>query len=157
MTRIILVFAIAVMTPTSIAETLTFHPFRIEVESGWVHEVESGAATPTGFGPKISIYSPDSRSALTIRTMDAPAEVSAEALRNMTNVDPSISLVWRDWGDYAGYQYDYSEGNTFYRTWWLARGAEMIFVTYDSAADPNNIEMELVDRMVDSLGHLDQP
>ena len=80
MIRIILAFAVFTAASTTVAETLHFSSFRIEMESGWVHEVESGAATQNSFGPKISIYSPDGHSALTIRTMDAPNDVSAEAL-----------------------------------------------------------------------------
>lgn len=151
MIRFTLVFSIVVMMSTSAAELLSFPSFRIEVENGWVHKIESGAETGSGLGSQISIYAPDGSGTLKIHAMQMPTEVSAEVLRNMTNVDSAIQLTRESWGDYSGYQYDYSERDSFFRQWWLALGTEMILVVYDSTVRPADIDIELVDRMVSSI------
>ena len=84
------------------AETLSLATFRIESADGWVHSIESGNETHSEVGEQIKVYHPDGNGALELLTIDAPANVSVEVLRNMANVDSSIQLTLQNWGDYSG-------------------------------------------------------
>ncbi len=139
------------MTSSSIAETLSFPSFRIEVEDGWVHNLERGPQAHNDLGELINIYHPNGNGILKIQPYSAPDFVSQEILRNMTNVDSSTLLTWQNWGDYSGYQYDYSEGGSFYRQWWLSYERTIIFVVYDSNTESKVIEIDEINKIVSSI------
>ncbi len=86
-----------------------------------------------------------------MRTYAAPDFVSKEMLRNMTNVDLSTPLTWQNWGDFAGYQHDYSEKGSFYRQWWLASEGTIVFIVYDTSVEPTDFEMDKIVKIVDSI------
>ena len=151
MMKTLLAIAIFGMTTTSNAETLSFPSFRIEVEDGWVHSIERGSQAHHDWGESISIYHPNGNGILKMQPYSAPAFVSKETLRNMTNVDWSTPLTWQNWGDYSGYQYDYSEGGSFYRQWWLANERTIIFIVYDSNTESRDIEIDEVNKIVNSI------
>jgi hypothetical protein len=69
----------------------------------------------------------------------------------MTNVDSSIPLAWQNWGDYSGYQYDYSEGGSFYKQWWLVNERTLIFIVYDSNTEITDIENDEINTIVNSV------
>ena len=54
-------------------------------------------------------------------------------------------------GDYSGYQYDYSERDSFYRQWWLANERTIIFIVYQCAPESTNLETEEIDKIVRSI------
>ena len=146
-------FAIAIvgMTTSSIAETLSFPSFRIEVEDGWVHNLERGPQAHNEFGELISIYHPGGNGILKIQSFSVPESVSQERLRNMTNVNSSTVLNWQDWGDYSGYYYYYSKRGSFFRQWWLANERTILFIVYDSSTEITAIEIDQVNRIVNSI------
>ena len=146
-------FAIAIVGITTIsnAETLSFPSFRIEVADDWVHSLESAPQAQNELGELINIYHPNGNGILKIQSYSAPDFVSQEALRNMTNVDTSTTLNWQNWGDYSGFQYDYSERGSFYRQWWIANERAIIFIVYDSITESKDIEIDEINKIVNSI------
>jgi len=149
--KTLLMMAISVFSTVSSAEILTFPSFQLEVEEGWAHSVESGSQAHAAAGSLISIYHPAGNGVLRIRRYAAPGIVGREALRNMTNVDSSTPLTWQAWGDYSGYQHDYSEGGSFYRQWWLTHEMTIILIVYESTTELGGIESEQISRIVNSI------
>jgi len=151
MMKLLLAIVIFGITTRSHAETLSFPSFRIEVEDGWVHSVERGPQANPEWGELISVYYPDGNGILKIRSFNAPDFVSKEILRNLTNVAASTPLIWQNWGDYSGYQYDYLERDSFYRQWWLAIEKTIIFFVYESNTESKDIEIDEINKIVDSI------
>jgi hypothetical protein len=149
--KTLLAIAIVSITTISNAEILSFPFFRIEVEDGWVHSVENGPQARPEVGELINIDHPNGNGILKMHSYRAPEFVSKEALRNMTNVASSTSLTWKEWGDFLGYQYDYSEGGSFYRQWWRTNERTMIFIVYESNTESEEIEIAGIDRIVNSI------
>jgi hypothetical protein len=147
----LLAIAIFGITTSSYAETLSFPSFRIQVEDGWAHSIDKGPQPPPEWGDQISIYHPDGNGILTILSFNAPDTVSKDILRNMTNVASSTPLIWQNWGDYSGYQYDYLERGSFYRQWWLAIERTIIFFVYESNTESKNIEIDEINKIVNSI------
>ena len=69
----------------------------------------------------------------------------------MTNVDWSTPLIWQNWGDFSGYQYDYLELGSFYRQWWLANEMTSIFIVYESSSESDDIEIDEINKIVNSI------
>ncbi len=151
MMRTLLAIAVFGMTTSSIAETLSFPSFRIEVEDGWMHSIERGPQAHHELGDLISIYHPNGNGILKMQFYSTPDLVSQERLRNMTNVEWSTPLFWQNWGDYSGYQYDYLESGSFYRQWWLANETGIVFIVYDSNTESKDIEIDEINKIVNSI------
>jgi len=151
MMKILLAIAVFGITATSNAETLSFPSFRIEVEDGWVHNTERGLQAQHEMGGLVDIYHPNGKGILKMQSYSAPDFVSKEHLRNLTNVDWSMPLIWQNWGDYSGYQYNYSERGSFYRQWWLANDRTIIFIVFDSNTELEEIEIDEIDKIVNSI------
>ena len=147
----LLAIAILGITTSSYAETLSFPSFRIQVEDGWVHSIERGPQVHHEVGELISIYHPNGKGILKIQSYSAPDLVSEEILRNMTNVASSTPLIWQNWGDYSGYQYDYLERGSFYRQWWLSIESTIVFFVYESNTESKNIEIDEINKIVNSI------
>ncbi len=151
MMKILLAVAVFGITATSNAETLSFPSFRIEVEDGWVHNTERGLQAQHEMGGLINIYHPNGKGILKMQSYSAADFVSKEHLRNLTNVASSTPLIWQNWGDYSGYQYDYLERGSFYRQWWLAIERTIIFFVYESNTESTNIEIDEINKIVNSI------
>ncbi len=151
MMKILFAITIFGMTTSSIAETLSFPSFRIEVGHGWVHSIERRPQANHEWGDLISIYHPNGNGILKMQFYSTPYLVSKDRLRNMTNVDRSTPLIWQDWGDYSGYQYDYFERASFYRQWWLANETGIIFIVYNSNTESRDIEIGEINEIVNSI------
>jgi len=149
--KTLLAIAIFGITTSANAESLSFPSFRIEVEDGWVHSIERGPQAHHELGELISIYHPNGNGILKMQPYSAPGFVSKEILRNMTNVDSSTPLIWQNWGDYSGYQYDYMERGSFYRQWWLVNEGTIIFIVYDSNTESKDIEIDEINKIVNSV------
>ena len=147
--KYILAIVISVMTTSLNAETLSFPSFQIEIQDGWEHTIETGPGD--NWGSVISLSHPNGVGSLKILPFDAPAVVSEDILRNLTNVEFSVLLTWKNWGDYSGYQYDYLERGSFYRQWWLTSDGTIIFITYQSDPESKDIETEEIDNIVRSI------
>lgn len=151
MMKTLLAIAIVGITTISNAETLSFPSIQIEVEDGWVHNLEREPQAHNELRELINIYYPNGNGILRIQPYNAPDFVSQEILRNMTNVDSSTTLNWQNWGDNSGYQYDYSEGGSFYRQWWLAHEKTIIFIIYNSNTESTDIEIDEINKIVNSI------
>ena len=116
--------------------------FGIEVEDGWVQEEMEETTI---------FYHPNGDGVLKIQSINVPADVGKERLRLLTNVEWSTPLVWQDWGDFSGYQYDYSEHGSFFRQWWLANQQTIIFVVYESSVELQETDIDEIDRIVNSM------
>jgi hypothetical protein len=93
----------------------------------WHHEKEMNTGRLT-----VNVYHPHSPGVLKLSSMKIPSPTTTERLRNLTNVDLSRVLEWQTWGDYSGYQYDYSEKGKSFRQWWLMNEEEILFLVYMS-------------------------
>jgi len=144
-------FAILGITTLSYAGTLNFPSFKITVGDGWVHSLERGPRTQSEEGELIGIYHPDRPGILRIRHINAPDVVSDVVLRNMTNVDLSIPLTSKNWGDFIGYQHDYSESGVFYRQWWLVNERTVVFIVYQNIAESSDKEIDEINKIVNSM------
>ena len=131
------------------AETLSFSSLQIQLPAGWEHSTESSPANDQG--SVLNLRHPDNAGTLKILSYDAPMVVGKNKLRNLTNVDPSIPLAWQQWGDYSGYLYEYLEGDSIYRQWWLVKERTLIFVTYQHDLDSTDSDTEEIDKIVDSM------
>ncbi len=147
--KILLAIAVFGITTGSNAETLSFPSFRIEIQDGWEHSIENRPDDDSR--SVISLRHPNGVGILKMGSYDAPAVVSEDILRNMTNLESSIPLAWQNWGDYSGYQYSYSESGLYYRQWWLANQRTIIFITYQCDPESKDIETEEIDKIVRSL------
>jgi len=151
MIKILPALAIFAMTTSSHAETLSFPSFRIEIEDGWVHSIERGPQANHEWGDLISIYHPNGNGILKVQFYSTPYLVNKDRLRNMTNVEWSTPLVWNNWGDNSGYQYDYSDRSSFYRQWWLANETGIVFIVYNSNTESKSIEIDEINKIVESI------
>ena len=131
------------------AETLSFPSFQMETQDGWVHSIENGSAND--WGSVISLRHPDGAGLIKLRSYNAPAVVSEDVLRNMTNVEPSRPLAWQNWGGFSGYHYSYSEGDSYFRQWWLAHDRTILIVTYQCDLGSQDIETAAIDKMIRSI------
>ncbi len=151
MMKTLLTIAIFGLSTSSSAETLAVSSFQIEVEDGWVHSIERGPQAHHEWEDRISIYHPNGNGILKVQFYSTPYLVSKDRLRNMTNVEWSTPLVWQNWGDNSGYQYDYSERGSFYRQWWLADEYGIIIIVYNSNTESKNIEIDEINEIVSSI------
>ena len=131
------------------AESLSFPSFLIEIPDSWEQSIENGL-NENG-GSVISLRDRNGVGILKMRSYDAPAAVSEDRLRNLTNLEPSIPLIWEHWGDYAGYQHSYTENGVFYRQWWLTNERTILFITYQCDPESTEIETEVIDKIVHSI------
>jgi hypothetical protein len=165
MTKRVLALLILGFAAGSSAETLTFPVFSIDVATDWKHRVEERTSGSDERGDArtterarwssqlIIISRSDGVGVLTLQSWGAPADVSNDALRNLTNVEPT-KLEWLEWGDLSGYQYSYTERGSFYKQWWLTNeptARTILFVEYECDADAQEIEIEPIDEMVNSI------
>jgi hypothetical protein len=148
MNAVVLTVLIA-MAASLNAETLSFPSFQIEIPAGWEHSIESKPGNDRR--SVVSLRHPDGAGSMKLLSYDAPVVVGEDRLRNMTNVDASIPLTWKKWGDYFGYQYDYPEKGSFYRQWWLVNERTMMLVTYQSDLEPKDSDNNEIDRIVRSI------
>ena len=112
---------------------------------GWHHEKEMNAGRLT-----MNVYHPDGTGVLKLSSMKIPSSTTGERLRSMTNVDLSLDLEWQTFGDYSGYQYDYSEKGKSFRQWWLMNEEEILFLVYKSD-DRNGADIEVINGIVASI------
>jgi len=147
--KTILAIILATITANLNAETLSFPSFQMEIQDGWERSIDN--RPEDDLLSMVSLRRSDGVGVLKIGFYDALAVVSEDALRNLTNLDSSIPLAWQSWGDYSGYQYDYSESGSFFRQWWLTNEGTIIFVTYQCDPESKDIEAEEIDTIVRSI------
>ena len=137
------------LTVVDKARLISLGSFEMAIPGGWRHRTE--AESDQGL---TSIYHPEGAGTLKLKSLTLPQVVTREVLRSMANVDSSITLSWQMWGDFNGYQYDYSEDGTFYRQWWLTSQEELLFFVYSSDSQDDS-EREVINGIVASLTAVD--
>jgi len=137
------------LSTSTFAETLSFPFFQIEIQDNWRYEIEPVPGDDSK--QLLRIYGPNAIGTLSVMALDAPSIVSAEALRNLTNLERSIDLAWEDWGGYSGYQFNYIENGTYFRHWWLAHERTIMVISYECEPALSDIEAEEIDRIVNSI------
>lgn len=131
------------------AESLAFPSFLIEIPDSWERSIEN---EPNENGVSvIGLHDRNGVGILRMSSYDAPSAVSEDRLRSLTNLEPSTPLAWEHWGDYAGYQYRYTENSVFYRQWWIANERTILFITYQCDPESRDIETEVIDKIVHSI------
>jgi hypothetical protein len=124
---------------------------RVEIGPDWVHSVEKVTPIGSDFGDQVSVRHPDGVGVLRLRTYTAPANISDEALRRLTNVPATESLMKGQWGNFQGFRHDYVESDLFHRTWWLANGGKVVFITYECGMGQQHLEIDQIERIIQSL------
>ena len=142
---------VAFLSRVSFAETATFPRFSIEIASGWTHAIDEGERVANGFGQLITLTRPDGVGELKLQSYSVGVDVDQRTLRNLTNVESSIPLRWSEWGDFAGYQYSYTEQGSFYKQWWLANEATILFLVYQCDPSEQEAESQALVEMVASI------
>lgn len=142
---------VAHLSGASFAETATFSSFSIDLPSGWSHAIESDERQSNAYDQVVTLSRLDGVGELTVMSYLAPLDVDQRTLRNLTNVDSSIALSWREWGDFAGYQYSYTEQGSFYKQWWLENQGTILFVVYRCDPSARVVEADAVVEMVASI------
>ena len=143
--------AILLFASSAVAQTLSIGSVQVELANGWIHSVKGAAALDARLDDRVTIRNPGGVGDVTIQTLAAPENVSAQALRLLTNVEETEPLTMQVWGDYSGYQHDFVENEVFYRIWWLARDEQLVFVTYQCTAELLGSEIHDVEQIVLSL------
>lgn len=140
-----------VFSSCAAAESAFFDAFSIELPPGWNYQIERSSPSNSDFSDRISVRRAEGAGVLYLQTHATAATVDAAALRNLTNVPSTVFLENRVWGDYSGYQHDYFENGRFYRTWWLANGTDVLFITYQCGEGQESLELSGVERIVRSV------
>lgn len=145
----LLAFVLSATASRPHAGTLELPSFRIDLQDGWTYSIDSGPGDE--WGKVLTLRHPDDDGHLKIISYDAPLAITADRLRNLTNVDARTPLAWQAWGEFSGYQYAYEEQGSFYHQWFLVHGRTLLLVTYQG--DPVTRDRFAVDldRMIRSL------
>lgn len=103
---------------------------------------------------RIALYPTETFTRLQIaaRNLDDVLMVSQEWLRDYTSLDPAIVLTWENWGELAGYSYQYEVRLQQRRTWWLTDGRQVLMATFstvmDDRIDPHQDNLEKIIRSI---------
>jgi hypothetical protein len=143
------------MASSLMAETARFSSFGITVPDQWTQKIEAGSGE--SWGSTLRLAPPGGEGVLDIRTFEAGAKLTQDRLRNLTNVAHSVPLTWENWGDLAGFQYDYSEGEYSFRQWWLTSDGTVVFVVYQYEGDGGGFDATVLDLTVDSIRSVSSP
>ena len=128
-------------------KVISLGSYNIVIPGEWFYKTEA----KSGQRVITTIYHPDGIGTLQFMSLfTAPKVVTQEILRNMTNVDSSKSLNWQKWGDFSGYQYDYSEDGTIYWQWWLTNLEEILFFVYNTDSQDDS-ERNVINSIVTSI------
>jgi hypothetical protein len=119
--------------------------WEIELADGWTAEQEEECVT---------IIKSDTSGALQISAYQKQAgTISREELLDATDCDAETQTHFQEksCGDFSGFQLVYSEDDTFWRKWWLAKGRTLLFVTYNCELTKKDDEKAEINQMVGSL------
>jgi len=125
--------------------TVSSKSWTLDLAPGWVAEPEEQCVT---------ITHPDGVGALQVsahRRKGSP--LSREDILEATELEPEAlkHLAEQKWGAFRGFQLVYSDGEAFWRKWWLANGNVLLFVTYNCEMAHEDDELGAVNAMVQSL------
>ena len=116
----------------------------IELADGWVGELEEDIHI---------IYHPNGVGALQISAFIKDSPITNEDLIENTGLDDEgISHLNKNkWGQFEGYELNYSDGENFLRKWWLVKGNTFLLLTYNCETQDKDQELNDINRMVSSL------
>jgi len=77
-------------------------------------------------------------------------EFASEQLAAGAHAEPAEA------GDYAGFEIAFSNGDRYWRQWFLCRGRQALFVTYNCALDDRGAEDDAVRQALASLRQVGQ-
>jgi len=120
-----------VFTAVLNAETIETDNYTVESPDNWrVERIDRETS-------RIALYPSETftRLQLAARNLDNVLMVSHEWLRDYTSLDPAIALEWENWGELAGYNYQYEVRLQQRRTWWLTDGHQVLMATFSTAMD----------------------
>ena len=148
----ILAIITCLMASNSMANTAFFSTFEIDIPDQWTRSIEAGPSE--SMGSILSLHPPGVEDVMKVMSFNIPGEVTESRLRNLTNVPYSVPLIWNSWGDLAGFQYDYSEGEQSFRQWWLTSERIVVIVSYQYDSETDGIDSAVIDAMVRSITSL---
>jgi hypothetical protein len=132
---------------TAESETISLGSFEIAMPEGWKYET----TTQPNEQVITRIFHPDKDSVFQISSINNLPEAPTQSrMRLLTNVDSSVELNWHKWGNFSGYQYEYTESGKYYRQWWLTHHNKILFVVYSSKTNDKS-SRSAIDEMVKSL------
>lgn len=110
-------------------------------------------------GGVVSIRDPDGPGILQISSYRKPGGVEMSEVLAAAKLSPAQRefLGGGRWGDFEGFQLVHSEGDVFWRKWWLKKGEVHVFVTYNCPLSDKDAEAEVVNEMMDTLSGGDDP
>jgi hypothetical protein len=126
-------------------QVITFDSFDVTIPAGWQHNETSSSQ-----GQMMHIFHQDENSVLKLKVLTAPDNVTRERLRNLTNVDSATSLDWQAWGEFHGYQYEYTENGNYYSQWWLVKERKVILLVYTGVL-LDYVDTALIHRIILSI------
>lgn len=138
-------FLLLVFSMNSLAtQEISFPSFNVSIPEKWVYEESEGVA---------SIFSGDSVGVLQISGYKFPDNVTKKELFDLTGLEEKdrSQVEWQKWGEYSGYQLIYSEGDRFWRKWFLSNEKSLVFVTYNCELEDKDKNLEYINNIVDSL------
>lgn len=114
------------------------------VPSGWRAWHDEECATLVG---------PGDLGALQVSAAVKDSEVLEQDLREFASehLAAGAHAAATEAGDYSGIEIAFSDGDTYWRQWFLRRGRQALFVTYNCALDSRGAEDDAVRQALASL------
>lgn len=121
----------------------------LEVPEGWRAWHDEECATLVG---------PGDLGALQVSAAFKGSEVLDEDLRDFASdhLAAGARAKAAEAGDYAGFEIAFSDGESFWRQWFLRRGRQALFVTYNCAVDQRGAEDDAVRQALATLRQVGQ-
>src|SRR5262245_39658391 len=107
------------------AATVSGKSWTLELARGWGAGADEHCVT---------ITHPDGVGALQVSAHRRKGRaLSRDDILEATELEPEAlpHLAEQDWGDFHGFQLIFSDGEVFWRKWWLAKGNLLLFVSYN--------------------------
>jgi hypothetical protein len=121
------------------------HSWQINVAAGWLADRDNDCVT---------IANHDGVGALQISAFQKPnGDVTKADLLDAADLDEPAQQHLRniECGDFQGLALSFADDQTFWRQWWIASGATMLFVTYNCDVEHKESDREIIDEMIASL------
>lgn len=116
----------------------------LQVPTGWRAWHDEECSTLVG---------PGDVGALQVSAAFKDTEVVDQDLRDFAaeHLEAGAHAEAAEAGDYAGFEIAFSDGESCWRQWFLRRGKQVLFVTYNCAVDDRGVEDDAVQQALASL------
>lgn len=110
-------------------------------------------------GGVVTIRDPEGPGALQISSCRKPGGFAMSEVLAAAKLSPAQRefLGEGKWGDFEGFQLISSEGDVFWRKWWLRKGEVLVFVSYHCPLTHQDAEAQVVNEIMDTLSGGDDP